>query len=439
MARVLMGPIQRALVVENPHPELQELLEAEGVEVAWKDGAAPSEPELIELLGTHRAQVLFKRSRVLVPRRVVEASPDLLAVQLCSIGDDSVDKQACADAGVLVFNDPVSNGRSVVELAVAHLISLSRRLYETDADTRRGGWDKTATERYEVRDKVLGVLGLGKIGRAVARAADRLDMKVRFFDNHEVAVEVGRELGWQPTDSMEELFRTSDYLTVHLSARDVRGRSNEGVVTRDLLMQLGADRPEGSPRIFLNLARGFLHSSEDLLAAVGERKVRRAAVDVYPHEPRGSEKWDNPYASEPRIALTPHVGASTQEAQPRIAHRVAATFCAFSQQGAVRDCVFAPRAQLGLSEDLPPGAALLAVVHANVRGTKAAIDDAIFAAGASNLASVHRDFDELAVAYDLAALDCPLGEADIERLVQLARTRTGRPDAVRSVRQVTVG
>lgn len=118
---------------------------------------------------------------------------------------------------------------------------------------------------------------------------------------------------------------------------------------------------------------------------------------------------------------------------------MAHTFRSFSQQGVVRDCVFAPRVSLGLSEDLPPGAALLVVVHANVRGTKAAIDDAIFDSGASNLASVHRDFDDLAVAYELAAMDRPLTEAEIQRFIQLTDTRTKHPGAIRSVRQVIVG
>ena len=131
MARVLMGPLERALVVENPDQSLDELLAEAGMSVT-RLSDAPDEEALIEAMRSTRAQVLFKRSRVPVTRALVEACPDLFAVQLCCIGDDSVDKQACADHGVLVFNDPVSNGRSVVEMVIAHLISLSRRLFETD-------------------------------------------------------------------------------------------------------------------------------------------------------------------------------------------------------------------------------------------------------------------------------------------------------------------
>ena len=439
MARVHMGAIQRALIVEDPNLELDPLLEELGVTVHRVTGTAPDEDELISLLQRHQSQALFKRSRVPVSRRVVESCPDLLVVQLCCIGDDSVDKVACAEHGVLVFNDPVSNGRSVVELVIAHLIALARRLYETNEACRRGEWEKSERERYEIQGKTLGVLGLGNIGRATARAAELLGMKVRFFDTREVAVEVGREFGWTPSSNIAELFRNSDFLTTHLSARDVSGKSNAGLITRDLLVQLGAERPEGSPRVFINLARGFLHSAEDLLHAIEIGAVRRAAVDVYPAEPRGkNDPWVNPYASQPRVAVTPHIGASTLEAQPRIARRVAQTFGAFSRWGSVRDCVFAPMVRMGLVEDGADGAVVLIVAHSAARGTKRVITDAIYDAGADNLASTHKDFESLGLAVDLAVLDRALSEEDVHRFIAEAARVTGRPDAIRSVRQVTL-
>lgn len=437
MARVCMEPLARALVVENPHPLLDELLREDGLEVVRHPGS-PGEDELIHLLREHRSQVLFKRSRVEVTRAVVDACPQLLAIQLCCIGDDSVDKQACADRGVMVFNDPVSNGRSVVELAIGHLVALSRRLYETDVACRAGEWDKSNTERYEIQGKVLGVLGLGNIGRQVARAAESMGMKVRFFDTREVALEVGQEFGWELASGVSDLFRGSDAVSVHLSAEDVHGHSNAGVLTRELLFELGADRPESGPRLFLNLARGFLHSAEDLKDAVRERKIRRAAVDVYPDEPHGKERWTNPYQDEPRVAVTPHIGAATNEAQPRIARRVFHTFRSFNRFGSVRDCVFGPRTRLGLIEDGEEGSVLLAVAHSTARGTKRAIDEAIFEAGASNLSSVHKDFEHLGVAYDLAALDRPLGREAIDDLVRSAAAISGDRTAIRSVRQIRV-
>ena len=438
-ARIHLGPVSRALIVENPHPDLDGQLAAQGI-LATRIADAPKQDALLQAMRHTRAQVLFKRSRVPVTRELIEACPELLAVQLCCIGDDSVDKQACADHGIMVFNDPISNNRSVVEMVLAHLIALSRRLYETDLHCRAGGWDKSSDERYEIQGKTLGVLGLGNIGRAVARACQGLGMQIRFHDSREVAVELGQELGWQFAPTVEELFRGSDYVTVHLSATDVQRHSNAGLLDGGVLLQLGADRPDDSPRIFLNLARGFLHQPEALLEAVEAGRIRRAAVDVYPSEPRGGgDAWVNPYAQQPRIAVSPHIGASTLEAQPRIARRVSETISAFSRFGSVRDCVFSPRTHLSLVDNGRVGQAVLMVAHATTRGTKRAIDEIIFDAGASNLSSEHRDFDHLGVAYDLAALDRPLSEEQLAELVRRAAAETGDPTAIRSVRQVTLG
>lgn len=435
MARILLEPISRALVIESPHPSLDAHLAAVGIEAARLD-RVPDEASLIRALQETRAQVVFKRSRVPITRAVVDAAPDLHAVQLCCIGDDSVDKAACADAGVLVFNDPVSNGRSVVEMAIGHLLALSRRLYETDVAMRASRWEKSEAGRFEVLGKTLGVLGLGNIGRQVARAAEALGMHVQVFDTRQVAREVGEEMGWTVAASAAQLFRTSDLVTVHLSARDAWDRDNAGILD-PLLGELAAERPEGSPRIFLNLARGNLHGTDALLAAVAEGRIRRAAVDVFPDEPApGADSWANPYAGEPRIACTPHVGASTQEAQPRIARRVAATIGDFSRVGALRDCVYAPREKLDLGDQVR-GHAVLAVVHSVSRGTKKAVDDAIYEAGASNLGSVHRDFDN-GVAYDLSVLDRPLDPDQVDRLVSRARDLARDDRAIRAVRQVVV-
>ena len=119
--RIVSGPLKRALVVENPAVELDKLLVAQGMDVLRLE-SIPAEDELIKIMVEHRTQIIFKRSKVAVTRRLIEACPDLLVIQLCCIGDDSVDKQA-VDHGIVVFNDPVSNGRSVVELVFGNLIS----------------------------------------------------------------------------------------------------------------------------------------------------------------------------------------------------------------------------------------------------------------------------------------------------------------------------
>lgn len=435
MASIHLEPFERALVVESPHESLDRLLAREGVRVERLDSVTDT-GALIDALRRTRAQVLFKRSRVEVTRELLEACPDLRTVQLCCIGDDSVDKQACADHGVLVFNDPVSNGRSVVELAIGHLIALSRRLFDTSEAMRRHGWNKSANGRTEVLGKRLGIVGLGNIGRQVARLAEALGMEVGFYDNRLVARTIGEECGWRGFDTLEELFRSSDMVTVHVSAHDALGHDNAGLLDR-VLHLLAADRPAGAPRVFLNLARGNVHSADALLGAVREGAIRYAAVDVYPEEPApGARQWINPYADEPRIICTPHIGAATEEAQPRIARRVAATQLDHFRFGTMRDCVFAPRAKVDVS-DRARGRVVLAVVHSVSRGTKKAIDDAVYEAEASNLGSMHLDF-EVGIAYDVSVLDRPLDRAQLERIVHRAHELSGDPDAVRSIRQILV-
>jgi D-3-phosphoglycerate dehydrogenase len=434
MLRIRTAPFDRALVVESPHPSLDAALAAYGIEVTRLDKVA-DDAALIRALRDTGAQVLFKRSRIAVTREVIAAAPELHAVQLCCIGDDSVDKVAAADAGVLVLNDPVSNGRSVMEMAIGLMLTLSRRLFETNDATHAHQWDKSDRERYEVLGKRLGIVGLGNIGRQVAKQAAALGMEVQFFDSRFVAQEVGLEMGWKRCADIAELFRTSDIVSIHTSARDAWDNDNGGLFD-PYLSQLGADRPESSPRVFLNLARGNLFASERLADAVRSGQIRRAAVDVYPEEPSPGYEWENPYFDLPQVVCTPHIGAATQEAQPRIATRVARTIGNLSRFGSIRDCVFSPRAELSVPTP-EPGQAILAVVHSTSVGTRKAVADAIYEARVSTLGSTQQDFP-LGVAYDLSVLERPLPEDELRGLVDRARAISGDPTAIRAVRQVVV-
>jgi D-3-phosphoglycerate dehydrogenase len=434
MARVRTTPFDKALIIESPHPSLDAHLARFGIEAVRLD-KVPDQATLIRALQETRAQILFKRSRIEVTEEVLAAAPDLHIVQLCCIGDDSVDKVAAARHGVLVFNDPVSNGRSVVEMAIGLTITLSRRFFEAHDETRDHQWDKSDKERYEILGKRIGIVGLGNIGRQVAKAAEGLGMEVQFYDNRFVAQEVGQEMGWRRSGDLGELFRTSDVVSVHTSARDTFGNDNDGLLDPHLAW-LGAERDEPCPRVFLNLARGNLFAPERLIEAVQAGKIRRAAVDVYPEEPRPGLTWTNPYAGVPGIVGTPHIGAATQEAQPRIAARVARTVGLHSRFGALRDCVFSPRSEIGVGQP-EPGQAVLGVVHSTRVGTKKAVSDAIFAANVSTLGSTQQDFPN-GVAYDLSVLERPLTPAEIRRLVDIAAELSGDPTAIRAVRQVVV-
>lgn len=434
--RMLRDHFKKALILENPHPSLDRYLTAMGIEVERLDESVTlNEDEVVRILEEGQHDLLFKRSRFEVNERVLKASKHLAAVMLCCIGDDSVDREACAREGVLVMNDPVSNGRSVVEMVLGEMICLARRIFDADRDGRSHLWTKNSKERYELKGKNLAIIGLGNIGKQVAQVAEAFGMRVFFYDTRELAREVGMALGWTSCATLSEAFRVADVVTVHVGAEDHRGRSNRDMLSYEHLANFGADREPSSPRIFINAARGFLYNPEDLKRAVEEGHVRRAAVDVFPEEPGSSDDpWSNPYADFASVVTTPHIGAATEEAQPRIAQHVANTTQLFLEQGLVRDCVFSPGQTIGVETD--GACTILTVIHSDQRGTKKAVDDAIFEAGLNNLRSSHRDFPDYGFAYEVAAIDRPLDTKQLHELVAHAQAITGDVRAVRAIRQI---
>ncbi len=436
--RFLNESFRRALILENPDPSLDELLEAEGIEPdRLPESATLDHDFVLNRLREGQHDLIFKRSRFPVDRAVLQASDRLAAVMLCCIGYDSVDLHACADEGVLVMNDPVSNGRSVAELVIGEMILLARRVLPAHDAGRQSVWTKDSIRRYEIQGKHLSIIGLGNIGKQVAQLGEALGMKIHFYDPSELAQEVGRTLGWNACASIDDAFRQGDFVTLHVSPEDPHGKTNRGLLGYDQFRVLGDARGDNSPRGFINLARGFLFEPDDLKRAVKEGHVRGAAVDVFPDEPGSREDpWENPYAEIDEIITTPHIGAATEEAQPRIAAHVAATARMLNRAGVVRDCVFAPRQVIGV--DAAPPYWALAVIHSDARGTKKAIDDSIFEAGADNYQSSHRDFRQLGIAYDISAIDRPLTPEQLDELVRRAHAISGDPTAIRAIRQFHV-
>jgi D-3-phosphoglycerate dehydrogenase len=434
--RYLNGRFKKALILESPDPSLDDYLRAQGIEPDRRD--TQDEDEVVEILKAGQHDLIYKRSRFEINDRVLQASENLAAVMLCCIGDDSVDKHACAREGVLVMNDPISNGWSVVELVFGEMITMARRIYDSVDESNRHEWGKDNVNRYELRDKTLAIIGLGNIGKQVAQLAEAFHMDVIFYDSNEIAREVGNTLGWKPVDSIAEAFRSADIVTMHVSAEDFRGHSNELLLNyEDHFSQMGKYRDENSPRIFINASRGFVHDPADLIRAVDEGVIRYAMADVFPEEPgTKTDPWHNPYAESERIYSTPHIGAATQEAQPRIAKHKATTTHLLNCYGTVRDTVFAPGVTIGVEAENPD--VILSVVHSDQRGTKKAVDDCIYDAGLSNLQSRHRDFPRYGVAYDVNALDRPLSDEQLAALVAEAREITGDDSAIRALRLIRV-
>lgn len=433
--RIWHGGLKKALILEGPDTRIDRVLASLGIESKRVDRAL-SESELVDELANGQYNLLFKRSRTPVSRRAIEADPSLFAVMLCCIGDDSVDKEAAADSGVLVLNDPVSNGRSVAELMLGEMLCLARRLFDANGDTKAHRFSKSNQGRFELAGKTLGIFGLGNIGKQVAQLCEALGMEICFYDNREVAVEVGNTMNWRACNSLTELFRVAHVLVVHVPATDWRGRSNEHAIRDEHFEAMGSD-PSKQPRIFLNAARGNLYPAEVLTRAAERGDVQAAMVDVFPSEPRSKdEQWVNPYAEFGQLFATPHIGAATLEAQPRIGRHIATTAQLFNDYGSVRNCVF--RSGRQILTDASVGQTALCVVHSDKRGTKKAVDDAIYNAGASNLQSAHRDFPRYGVAYDLNILDQPLSSDQLNTLVEMAIDLSGDEHAIRSIRQFKI-
>ncbi len=436
--RILENGFKKALILENPSEKLDERLRAQGIEPErMPESATLDRAKIIETLKNGQHDLLYKRSRFIVDDDVLSASQNLAAVMLCCIGDDSVDKQKCAEHGVLVMNDPVSNARSVVEMVFGEMICMARRIFHAVERTQVSEWTKDNKARYEIKGKTLSIIGLGNIGKQVAQMAEMFEMDICFYDSREVAVEVGKALGWQACDTIEQAFRKGDFVSVHVSAEDEQGDTNKGLFTFEHFKLLGADRGENCPRIFLNAARGFLFEPADLKKAVDEGFINYASIDVFPDEPGSkSDIWKNPYSENSEIIGTPHIGAATQEAQPRIAEFVASTTKKFNTYGTIRDCVFSPGRSIGVGAANPKY--ILSVVHSDKRGTKKAVSDCIFDAGISSTQSSHLDFPKYGIAYEINAIDKPLTREQLESLVAHAVEISGDPTAIRSIRQIDV-
>jgi D-3-phosphoglycerate dehydrogenase / 2-oxoglutarate reductase len=345
--------VPRALLLENIDPVAAELLGAAGFDVESQRGALDEADLTAALDGV---DVLGIRSKTQVTAAVLRACPDLAAVGAFCIGTNQIDLVRAAGAGVAVFNAPYSNTRSVVEMALAEIICLARRLIDRDRALHAGSWDKSAAGSHEVRGRTLGIVGYGNIGSQLSVLAEALGMRVLFYDLEE-KLALGNA---QACTSLEELLERSETVTLHVDGR----AGNAGL--------FGAEQFSRMPRrsLFLNLSRGFVVDHEALRDHVLSGHIAGAAVDVFPEEPR--EQGD-PFTSVlrglPNVILTPHVGGSTQEAQHDIGRFVAGKLVDYTATGTTNLSVNLPTVALHGSS-----VARFALLHRNVPGVLARVD-----------------------------------------------------------------
>ncbi|MFC0266059.1 phosphoglycerate dehydrogenase [Alloscardovia macacae] len=293
-----------ALLLENIHATAADFLRSRGIDVMTAAGAM-DEDELISAVTEHDVNLLGIRSKTQVTARVLEACPSLEAVGCFSIGTNQVDLGSAAQKGVAVFNAPYSNTRSVMELVISDIIALMRRVPEHTLSIRSHTWDKTAKKSHEVRGKTLGIVGYGNIGSQVSILAEALGMNVVFYDIEE-KLALGNATRM---NSMEELLRISDAVTLHIDGR----ASNAGIFGERYFSMMKQDA------VFMNLSRGFIIDVQALYNHLKSGHLSGAAVDVFPTEPKATgDEFDTPLTEIANVILTPHVGGSTLEAQKAI-------------------------------------------------------------------------------------------------------------------------
>ncbi len=348
---------RRALLLERIHPEAGQRLRSAGFDVEELSGSL-SEEELNERI--QGVSALGVRSKTLVTREVIAGADALEVVGAFCIGTNQIDLDACLARGIPVFNAPYSNTRSVVELTLGVTILLLRNVLEKNRLLHQGVWRKTATHAHEVRGKRLGIVGYGNIGAQLSVLAESLGMEVRYYDVME-KLPLGNA---RPCRTLGELLADSDVVSVHVDGNP----ANQNLFGRE---EFGAMK-EGA--IFVNMSRGFVVDVEALREGLASGRIRSAALDVFPREPKqDGDPFESPLCGMTNVLLTPHIGGSTEEAQEHIGGFVPDKILNFIEQGSTTLSVNFPNLQLPELR----GAHRFAHIHTNTPGVLARINQTL--------------------------------------------------------------
>ncbi|SNR15135.1 phosphoglycerate dehydrogenase [Tenacibaculum jejuense] len=346
----------KMLLLENIHADAYEKFTNDGFTVETV-GRSLSEEELIEKL--QDVHVIGIRSKTQITKKVIENAPRLLAVGAFCIGTKQIDLDACKENGIVVFNAPYSNTRSVVELAIGEIIMLMRSVFQRSTEIHNGEWNKTAQGSKEVRGKKLGIVGYGNIGKQLSVLAEALGMDVYYYD-----VEDKLALGnATKMNSLADLLAISDVVTLHVDDNSL----NRNYIGAKEISQM----KDGAHLV--NLSRGFVVDIPALTEALKSGKLAGAAVDVYPEEPRKNGDFYTDLKGLPNVILTPHVGGSTEEAQRDIADFVPGKIMAYINSGNTVDAVNFPNIRLPKQQN----SHRFLHMHKNVSGVMANINKVV--------------------------------------------------------------
>ena len=285
-----------------------------------------SEAELLPIVAD--AVALVVRSETKVTKKIIEAAPKLRVVGRAGVGVDNVDIEAATQHGTVVMNTPGGNTVTTAELSFAMLLSLARKVPQAHATMVAGKWDRKLFQGVELAGKTLGVLGMGRIGKEFAKRAIAFGMRVIAYDPY-LTEERAKAIGAEFAESLDDVYRAADFITVHMPVTKE---------TKEMLNAAAFAKMKPGVKI-VNCARGEIISETDLIAALESGKVAGAALDVFAVEPLPA---DHPYRKQPNLILTPHLGASTEEAQEKCGIEVAEVIAGYLLIGEVRNAVNLP-------------------------------------------------------------------------------------------------
>lgn len=370
----------KILLLENVSQGAVQILREQGYQVDFFTKAW-SEDELCAKIGEYN--VIGIRSKTKLTERVFRHASKLLAVGCFCIGTNQVDLTAAAKSGIVVFNSPFANSRSVAELVIGEIIALSRQLTDRVGELKAGEWNKVSKQCFEIRGKTLGIVGYGHIGSQLSVLAESMGMAVVYFDVLPLMpLGTARQL-----DTLEDVLDVADFVTVHVpdlpSTRNLFGQKQFAA------MKKGA--------YFINNARGTVVDIPALVDALQSGQLGGAAVDVFPKEPAGNGKetftnalgpWVENLRTCRNTILTPHIGGSTEEAQKMIGIEVASALTRYLNFGSSLAAVNFPEVDLRAITEAETRAVRICYVHHNQPGALRAVNEIL---GNHNVDKQHTD------------------------------------------------
>lgn len=345
----------KVLLLENVNKIATELFNKEGYQIEVMEDAL-NEEDLIKKIAD--VSILGVRSRTKITKKVLDKAKKLLVIGAFCIGTNQIDLEAASEKGIVTFNAPYSNTRSVVELTIGEIIMLYRKVFVKNKKLHNGIWDKSAKDCHEIRGKKLGIIGYGNIGSQLSVLAENLGMEVFYYDILD-KLALGNA---KKCESLEELLKKVDVISLHVDGRE----TNKNFIGRKEFKLI----KEGT--MLLNLSRGFVVDMKELIKNVNSGKIAGAAIDVFPSEPKANnKKFVCQLQNLENIILTPHIGGNTQEAQKNIGEFVVNKIVDYVNTGNTMLNVNFPNIQLSQQHNVHR----LIHTHKNVPGILAKINN----------------------------------------------------------------